>query len=200
MKIFFFILIFIPQIALGQYNYDSYGHKINPARLPNEVENRTVRIGEMEIGERVQTFPEAMVVDDAGNCWLNPQYIAFPLKAKGDLEIIRNKLGYTVRVNYKYHQTEHGYSVPRWSKWERGYVPVGYIPIKSLVIDKPNYNKVPSQALTRSYVRQNNRVMHSNYGGRYGYGGDFVPNYNYGWGGSAWTAPNGTRVYTPSRW
>lgn len=144
-------LIFVCQMAMAQnYSIDPYGHKINPARLPNEVENRTVRIGEMEIGERVQTFPEAMVVDDAGNCWLNPRYIAFPLKTKGDLEIIRNKLGYIVRINYKYHQTERGYSVPRWSKWERGYVPAGYIPIKSLVIDKPNYGKLsPSQELTR---------------------------------------------------
>lgn len=149
---YFFAFILLTSVAYGQSPYaaDPYGKKITPARIPTEVENRTVRIGEMEIGEKVKTFPEAMVVDDNGQCWLNPRHVAFPLKSKGDLEITRNKLGYIVRINYKYSQI-NGYSVPRWPKWERGYVPSVYIPVKSVVIDKSNYRRLsPSQEVTKT--------------------------------------------------
>lgn len=158
MKFFIFILVFVPQIAWGQYNYDAYGHKINPAPLPRSdstssrmnLESRIVRIGEMEIGERFQTYSQALKVDDSGNTWLDPNYVVWTMRKKGDLEVIRTKLGYIVRVNYNYKPTERGYSITSWPKWERSYVPSSYIPIKALVVDKPDYGRLsPSQELTR---------------------------------------------------
>jgi len=152
MKYFVVVILMMGNVAMAQsrYDVDPYGHKITPARISSEIEKRTVRLGEMEDGERVQVFPEAMVVDDSGQCWLNPNYLAFPMKYKAELEITKNKLGYIVRVNYKYDKSYRGYAVPYWHKWERGYVPRGYIPVKALVIDKPNYGKLsPSQEITR---------------------------------------------------
>jgi hypothetical protein len=106
------------------------------AHIPANLEKRVVRIAQMDVGEHVQAYADAMIVDDSGNCWLNPRYIAAPME-KGDIEIIHNKLGYIVRVNYHNFKTETGYSVPRWPSWKRGYVPPGSIPVKGISVDKP---------------------------------------------------------------
>ena len=144
-------LFFIHQPAFAQsrlytnrFSVDPYGNTINPASLPKEIEKRTVRLGKMEVGEHVQVFANAMSVDDSGRCWLNPQHVAFPLKRKGDLEVINNKLGYIVRVNYRYVQTERGFSIPRTESWTRGYVPLGWIPVKAVMVDKPHYEEPSS--------------------------------------------------------
>lgn len=155
-RIAFVILISLCQISTGQsrFSTDPYGNKIVAVKLPAAVEKRTVRIGQMSIGEHVQVYSDAMIVDDKGRCWLKPKYVASTSKEKGDLEIINNKLGYIVHVNYKYVKTDTGYSVPRWPHWERGYVPHGYIPVKSIVVDKPRYDEgSPSDKLSRKMQR-----------------------------------------------
>lgn len=149
MRYLFLILIFCCQSVYGQdvnrFSVDVYGHKINAARLPGEYSN-TVRLGDMEVGEHVRVYANAMLVDDSGGCWLDPDFVAFPLKSKGELEIINNKLGYIVRVNYSYVQNR-GYFIPKWPSWNRGKVPAGYIPVKAVVINKPIYGKSASQEL-----------------------------------------------------
>lgn len=123
------------------------------AKLPNSIDATIYRIGNLEIGQRVQVFADAMVVDDNGKCWLNPKAFSLPRTDKGDLEITRNKLGYIVRVNYKYVQTDKGYSVPRNSTYKRGYAPPYYIPVKSVVVDRPFYGEPSFADKTTARVR-----------------------------------------------
>lgn len=138
--------------AQNKFAVGPYGKSITPATLPRELQknlNRMVRIQEMEVGERALTFANAMIVDEQGGCWLKPDYVVFPLKHRGELEITRYKLGYTVRVSYKQSATSLGYSVPRKPSWEHGPVPSNYIPVKSIIVDKPYSNESPSDRISR---------------------------------------------------
>lgn len=150
----FFLLLVFSNITYAQNRYavDPYGNKIVPATLPKEFQKnskRMVSLKEMDVGERVQTFADAMIVDENGACWLKPDYVVFPLKHRGELEITRYKLGYTVRVNYKQTLTSMGYAVPRKPQWEHGQVPPNYIPVKSVVVDKPYVTESPSDRISR---------------------------------------------------
>jgi hypothetical protein len=118
------------------------------ARLPSEIDGTIYRLGNLSVGQRIQVYADAMVVDDDGRCWLNPKSFSVPRGLKGDLEVIHNKLGYIVRVNYKYVQTDKGYSVPRNPNWTRGYAPPFYIPVKSIIVDKPFYGEPSSSDRT----------------------------------------------------
>lgn len=121
-------------------------------KIPTEIETRIVRIKDMSVGEKVQTLPEALLVDENGNCWLDPNFVAYPLRIKSELEVTKTKLGYVVRVNYIYKKLD-GYAIPKYSKWERGIVPINSIPVKSLVISKPNYGR-PSPSVRLSLEMQ----------------------------------------------
>lgn len=114
-----------------------------PVKLPGSIEKRTVKLKDMEIGEKVPVFADAMVVGDDGGCWLNPNYISIPIE-KSDMNIIRIKLGYVVQVNYKY-KVVNGYSIPVSSAiWKRGYTPPFYIPVRGIHVDKPIYPQASS--------------------------------------------------------
>lgn len=122
---------------------DAYGKKITPVKLPGSIEKRTVKLKDMEVGEKVPVFADAMVIAADGGCWLNPDYISIPIN-NPDMNIVRCKLGYVVQVNYKY-KVVNGYSVPiSSSNWRRGYAPPFYIPVKGIHVDKPVYEQASS--------------------------------------------------------
>lgn len=150
---FVFLLICKSSFASDRFNIDGNGKQIKPAKISKDLERRLVRLGKIEIGEKVIASADAMLVDDNGNCWLNPKYIVGQEK-NNDLEITRNKLGYIVRVNFHYHQTVSGYKVPYTPKWERKYVPPNYIPVKSLIVESPHSEESPSYKITKKLNRK----------------------------------------------
>ncbi len=151
--LFVFVLMCQATFASDRFDIDGNGKQIKPTKISKDLERRFVRLGNIEIGEKVTASADAMLVDDSGSCWLNPKYIVGQEK-NNDLEITRNKLGYIVRVNFHYHQTISGYKVPYSPKWERKYVPKNFIPVKSLIVEKPYGEESASYKITKKLNRK----------------------------------------------
>ena len=143
-----FLLSGLYVYADNPFMTDPYGKKFVAATIPKEIELRTVRLKDMKLGETVRVYADAMVMDKNEQCWLNPEYIAIPIKDfdRWDLDVVRIKLGYIVRVKYNY-KVVNGYSIPVNSQWKVGYAAPSYIPVKAIRVEKPYYEKASPSRL-----------------------------------------------------
>ena len=105
------------------------------------VFNKTVKIADLDTGILVQAYPEALLADEHGNAWLDPNYVVFTNKQNENLDlfIVRQKDGYSVQINYRLKKTKDSFYIPKVWKWQATNIPPNFIPVKYLKINKPSW-------------------------------------------------------------
>ncbi len=141
-------------------------------RMPSSLQKRSGRMSEMDIGQTVRVYKEALIVDDLGRAWINKSHIydTKPNRYK-ELEVTRLRSGYAVKVHYGYKDIR-GYKVRTYPKWERSYVS-SYLhaPVKMLSVKKPPQPKASpyaaiTAALRKPYQFKPRYIPPPNYGQR----------------------------------
>ena len=123
---------------------------IGQVSLPPEFDRTSQYLSNLNRGQTVRVYSNAMIVDPNGKCWIRGDWVAETATDKymrhKELEITRSKNGYIVRVLPLWSERDHYYRYPEWQRSVH-YPTANDIPVIAFVV-------VPKPKPRRSYFSE----------------------------------------------